>query len=249
MELINEYENTLRKIICILIGQDDDSVYGVTNERINKWKEKREIDKQKNRGSQLESRLIYYSDFYDLETIINKNWTLFKPILVDKKRFEILHGEVELFRNTLAHGRPLLSFQLSLLSGIVGDLKNQVLKYHSKNMSVDDYFIKILKVSDNLGNIWEEGELKKKWIEQTLRVGDTLEFVVDSFDPKGQDVGYSILHNYRNIQPQNIVANRISIILDKSMISKSTQLTIMANTKNSEYENDDAVSFIYSVLP
>lgn len=249
MEMINEYENALRSIICILIGQQDDSAYGVTSERIQKWKEKREVDRLKSQGTQLETRLIYYSDFYDLETIIYKNWLKFKPIFNDKKRFEILHAEIELYRNTLAHGREILSFQLSLLKGIVGDLKNQILKYHSKNMNIDDYFIKILKVSDNFGNIWEHGDLHTKWIDQILRVGDTLEFVIDAFDPKGREIEFSILHNYSTVQFENSSDNRIIITLNKIMISKSAQLNIMVKTKDSEYENTDMVSFVYSVIP
>ena len=45
--MINEYENILRRIICLVLGEKDDVEYGVTIERLAIWKEKREIEKKK----------------------------------------------------------------------------------------------------------------------------------------------------------------------------------------------------------
>jgi hypothetical protein len=72
--MITEFENNLRRIICSILGDHDDVDFGVTLERIAIWKEKREIEQKKSKGILLESRIIYYSDFYDLYEIINKNW-------------------------------------------------------------------------------------------------------------------------------------------------------------------------------
>jgi hypothetical protein len=44
--MIKEYENTLRTIILLVIGDRDDASFGVTSERITKWIEKREIEKK-----------------------------------------------------------------------------------------------------------------------------------------------------------------------------------------------------------
>ncbi len=79
----------MRRLIISILGSKDSSNYKVSDERITKWKEKREIEIKKNRGISFENRLIYYSDFYDLRTIISKNWESFLPILINKKRFEI----------------------------------------------------------------------------------------------------------------------------------------------------------------
>ena len=86
--MTNEYENILRKIISIVLGINDDTDFGVTQDRIEKWKEKREIEYKKYDGIIIENRIIYYSDFYDLETIVSKKWEKLKPIFLDKKKFE-----------------------------------------------------------------------------------------------------------------------------------------------------------------
>src|SRR5659263_238113 len=122
--MVNDYENTLRGLIVQIIGGDDTSSYKVTEERIVIWKAKREAESKKSNGVFYENRLLYYSDFYDLESIIIKNWELFLPILGNKKRFEVFFSEIERCRNTIAHGRNLISSQELLLSGITSDLKN-----------------------------------------------------------------------------------------------------------------------------
>ncbi len=80
--MIQEYENVIRQIILSILGNDDSADFGITDDRLKKWEEKREIEKKKYGGVLTENRLIYYSDFYDLKTIIEKNWNLFKKILV-----------------------------------------------------------------------------------------------------------------------------------------------------------------------
>ena len=41
--MINEYENVLRRLIINIIGKNDNSEYKVSHDRLEKWKEKREI--------------------------------------------------------------------------------------------------------------------------------------------------------------------------------------------------------------
>lgn len=71
--MIIEYENTLRRLIINMIGDFDSAEFKVSGERISKWKEKRDVESKKNKGVLIENRIIFYSDFYDLKTIINKN--------------------------------------------------------------------------------------------------------------------------------------------------------------------------------
>jgi len=246
--MIIEFENNLRRIICSVLGDHDDVDFGVTPERIATWKEKREIEQKKKKGILLETRIIYYSDFYDLYKIIDKNWTSFKPIFIDKKRFEIFFNEVENCRNTIAHGREILSFQNDLLKGIIGDLKNQIINYHSNNMNPDDVFVKILKISDSLGNIWESSDITKIYSsKKVLKVGDKLEFIIEAFDPNGREIEYFIEINYDNtIKQKN---NRIILEITKKMISRSKSFTIGACTMNEDYKNRDSVIFCCTIMP
>lgn len=42
--MVNEYENALRGLIIKVLGHEDASVYKVSPERIQKWKEKYEAE-------------------------------------------------------------------------------------------------------------------------------------------------------------------------------------------------------------
>lgn len=246
--MFNEYENTLRTIIILVLGDKDDATFGVTPDRILIWREKRETENKKKKDIQIENRLIYYSDFYDLQTILNKNWEKFKPILIDKKRFEVFNSEIENYRNNIAHGREVLSFQMKIMEGIIGDLKNQLVLYHSKNTNPDDFFIKILRVSDSLGHMWEKSQMFDSVITKSiLKVGDKIEFFVDAFDPKGREIEYRVqlINDYIITQS----SNKIIVEIVPDMISKSCHFRIIASTKSSGYRNEESIYFNYTVIP
>ena len=245
--MIQEYENLLRSIISNALGTADDTDFKISQERIGKWKEKRDEEKKKFDGILIEKRLIYYSDFYDLGNIISKNWDRFKPIFDDKKRFDVLFSEMEIFRNTISHGRQLLPYQEQLVKGIIGDLKTKIVMYHNQNMGEEDYFIKILRVSDSLGSTWDNTMMAYGlFTRKTLRVGDSIEVLIDAYDPKGREITYSI--HWGDIK-QTGLANNFKININKSMIQKDSLLRIMVSTKEQEYDNSSSTSFYYTVLP
>jgi hypothetical protein len=242
--MTTEYENSLRRLIIQIIGGDDDSPYHVPEERITKWKEKRDIESKTRNGILLEKRLLYYSDFYDLGTIIHKNWELFLPILKDKKRFEVFFSEVEDFRNSLAHGRNLTSSQEYFLKGIESDLKNLITIYHNKNEMKDDFFIEILKINDSLGNIWEPNKNDPKPI---LRVGDDYELIVEANDPKDREIEYEILSTTGfGIKQKN---NRFNFKIPNELTGSLVSLFIYVRTPDSEYKNESVKMLSFIILP
>jgi len=244
--MTNVYENTLRYLIIDVIGGDDDAPFKVSNDRVEKWKEKREIEHKKNNEISFEKRLIYYSDFYDLRTIITKNWELFLPILKDKKRFEVFFSEAENLRNTVAHGRNLTLSQENLLHGITSDIKNLITIYHNKNEMKDDFFIRISKVNDNLGNVWGEKISPKMPV---LRVGDEYELVVEANDPKGREIEYEVYilgtadFGVKQTNP------RMNFTITNELVSKARTLYVTARTPFSEYENQDLLTIHVTILP
>lgn len=192
----------------------------------------------------LEDRLIYYSDFYDLGGIILKRWELFKPILHNKKRFDVFFSEVERFRNTIAHGRHLTSSQESLLQGIVTDLKNQITIHHNRNEMKEDYFIQIIRVSDNFGHIWEEYVTYPKAI---FRVDDEIEFFIEANDPKRRTIHYTVYaSNKLNLE---LESNRFILKLDNTFVGQLFLFDIIAFTPESEYKNESNISAGITVLP
>ncbi|WP_204346642.1 hypothetical protein [Psychroserpens algicola] len=242
--MINEFENILRRLIISLIGSKDSTDYKVPSDRIDKWKEKREIDLKKNKGIQFENRLIYFSDFYDIKTVIDKNWELFLPILKDKKRFDVFFKEIENYRNTVAHGRNLTLSQNLLLEGILTDLKNLITIYHNKNEMKSDFFIEVTRINDNLGNIWSKSD---SWEKPILRVGDEYELFIEANDPKDREIEYEIftLNGFKIKQK----SNRFNFTVENILVGKSTTLYINAFTPSSDYKNSDGPLLNITVLP
>lgn len=245
--MITEYENSLRSLIIKVIGEKDTAPYKIAEDRIAKWEEKREIELKKNKGILSENRILYYSDFYDLKTIIHKNWELFAQILQDKKRFEIFFNEIERFRNSVAHGRNLTLSQENLLNGITSDLKNLITVFHNKNEMKDDFFIQIIRVSDNLGNIWD-GELGGR-PQPTLRVDDDYELTIDANDPKSRKISYEISLFGSNKFRMKQDTNRFNFCIPNIMVGKNTFLIASASTPDSEYENNEIMQVTLTVLP
>jgi hypothetical protein len=240
--MINEFENILREIIIYKLGLNPIS-YNITQDRIEKWNEKNKIDNKRNPNIK-ENRIIYYSDFYDLKTIILKNWEVFLPVFLDKKRFEVFFDELERYKNTIAHGRELLKSQKLLLEGILLDLKNIKAIYHNKNEMKDDYFIRINKVSDNLGNIWTSSINHCK---KPLRVGDNYEKIIKAVDPKNREIEYEIFMSPKfRITQKN---NHINFEIKQELISSLVSLSVIARTPNSECKNQTQFSIVYTIIP
>ena len=246
--MTNEYENTLRTIISLVIGDDDTTEFGISPDRIEKWKEKREIEKKKNNGILIESRLIYFSDFYDLKNIVHRKWEVFKEILLNKKIFEANFDQIESLRNSVSHGRSLWSFQNQLIAGITGELKSTLVKYHNKNMDADDYFIRILKVSDSLGNQWGIGNLNNTLLvaKGILRVNDKIEIFIEAYDPKNREITFE----FGSSQFQKVQDNgKFEFTVTKEMIGRPSQFWIKVHTENSDYENKLRKDVFYTVIP
>jgi len=115
---IRELERSLRILIRTLLeekfGNSWERSTGVTEERLKKWSERR--------GPKTRDSLIDYSDFYDLSTMIEKNWEMFAPCFENIKRTHVFLAQLELFRNDLAHNRDMGREQSMLCIGMSSDL-------------------------------------------------------------------------------------------------------------------------------
>lgn len=241
--MVNEYENTLRRLIILMLGEDV-KAYKISEDRTLKWQEKLETASKKAKGVLSENRIIYYSDIYDIKNVITRNWESFLPILHNKKRFEIFFDEVENYRNDIAHGRALTKSQENLLSGINADLKTLITIYHNKNEMKDDFFIQLIRVTDNLGNVWEEGKSRP---EVTLRVEDEYELLVEAYDPKQRNIMYEIntLSGFNISQD----SNRFNFKINNILVGNPTGFYITVSTPNSTYRNLDNSIIHITILP
>lgn len=242
--MINEYENLLRTIILEFLGENLEE-YKVPDERTKKWNEKKEVETKKNKNICFENRLIYYADFYDLETIISKNWERFQLVFLNKKRFEVFFKEIENYRNSVMHGRSLTKSQNLILEGILLDQKNLKTIYHNKNEMKEDYFIRINRITDNIGNIWDD---KLNSNKPLLRVGDEYELLIEATDPLDREIIYELFF-YNKILNIKQKGNRFNFKINKEFICKTGRIIIKAYTPDSEYNNEDLLGINITVLP
>jgi hypothetical protein len=141
-----------------------------------------------------------------------------------------------------------LPYQEHFLSFAVGDLKTKITKYHNKNLNIDDYFIKIMKVSDSIGHVWGAPNRLEAGFhtDSTLRVGDRLEFLIDAFDPKGRQIIYELNCGRLNQKNDDV---KFIIEITKEMISIPASFHFTVSTEESDYENNAKFSVFYTVLP
>ena len=245
--MIQQYITTLRQLIINILGDADNSNYKVSKEISDKWSAKRANAKKQNDGFLFEKRIIFYSDLEDLKLIIESNWKDFLPVLFDKKRFEVFFNEVLHFQKTQNNGQELIQSQEHLLSGIVQDLKNAITIYNNKKSQVDDYFISISKISDNLGSTWYANH-KENQPKPILKVGDDYELLIEANEPKDRKIEYKIFHFAGKLRI-NQESNRFQFKIDDSLIGQSSMLVIKAFTKESDYKNESILKINITVLP
>ncbi|MDD8019457.1 MAG: Swt1 family HEPN domain-containing protein [Bacteroidota bacterium] len=256
-DALRDVENSLRDFIaCVLerkFASDWINKCGISEERIKIWKERKEIEMTKFRSGTAEERPIYYADFYDLKTILQKNWNgEFSEALGELKRIEALLSILEGFRDSDAHRRELLQHQKHLIIGISGEIRNLLIKYRSKKETGEDYFPRIESVIDNLGNTWVAGKGNAIMTKSILRVGDTLEFVVTGSDPEGLELEYQV-ENF-NEQGRNIwtKSNNLTVKIEENHIGRQSDFFIRIKSPRKYHAQsawDDCVDFSYQVLP
>lgn len=190
---LRDIENVLRTNIQFILKDKYGDVWeehlGVSKDRIKKWEERKEEERNRLNGKVLENRLLFYSDFYDLKEIMLKNWGIFGSFFKNKKELEYQLEMLESFRNPNAHNRDLLEHQKYLLVGIIGEIKSNILEYRGSTEKEDTYFLKVdsININGKIHNNQHAVELKK-----TLRKGDVLDITFYVSAPPNQKVFYSI---------------------------------------------------------
>lgn len=256
-QALKDTENALRDFISLIlskkIGKNWIEKCGASKERLKKWNERKEIEKKRQQSGIIEDRLIYYADFYDLQTILKKHWSLFSPALGEWKRIEIWLLELNKLRNPDAHRRTLLTHQKHLIVGIAGDIRSRLVRYRSKLETKEDYYPRIESASDNFGNLWTPNYgLPSVMTKTSLRPGDTIEFVISARDPLGEDLEYNISTEYIGSNKIWKSNNELDIKITEEDIGEGfeVKLAIRSNRKyHARGKYDHAIGFHYSVLP
>lgn len=245
-------ENSLRDFIALHLqgkyGNEWINHTGIESKKIKKWESSLISEPKKLHGEITETRLVYYSDFNDLVTIIEKNWHEdFKEVFPDQEIVVVFLKTLKSLRNSDSHRRELLTHQQHLVLGISGYLRSQIVRYRSKMETPEDIFPRIESIRDNYGSIWVPGENKSVETGLILRVGDYLEFIVTATDPNGGTLYYG-LHPSYNWQTSNII--QIPITVNHIQRNQYFLVSIKNNQPYRANGNlDDCVSFSYQILP
>jgi hypothetical protein len=257
-QALKDAENTIRDFISFILSQtlgtDWENKCGVPPDRLARWKERKSSELKRQDSGAADERLIYYADFYDLKTILHKNWQHFSPALGDWKTTEVWLSELEKLRDPEAHRRELLPHQKNLILGIAGEFRTRIARYRSRKETSDSYYPRIEFAADNLGNICKPDENKYVRTGLKLRPGDVLEFVVTASDPLGEDIQYQFTfgagspgHSYEWTKE-----NTFTFVVEEKHVNKLCFARLVIRSKRKYHAHstyDDDVEFTYEVLP
>lgn len=127
-------------------------------------------------GTVASADLLDYTETYQLTGLILKQWDQgsFKDVFDDLARTKVFLGVVEDYRNAVAHGRDLLAYEADLLSGVAGQLRNQVALYRSSATTRARYYPLIERAEDSFGRPGADPKSTNTIPNQAMRfdVGD-----------------------------------------------------------------------------
>lgn len=260
---LNVLENSLRDLVEIVLrkahGDDWFEHLGVSQDRIDQWKSRRDEEPKRRPGGEVEERLLYYSDFNDVVKIIQKNWDGgFKDCFGDRRRFDVYADRLSAFRNPDAHSRALLPFEENLLLGMVGELRQVTTLFLSSGAGgpEPEYFPRIEEVRDSYGSRATGHASEGKRVSRnpvTLRPGDTVSFVGRAWDPEGAPIRWEI---YLVVQQKNFELSGTEIeweweVREEDISEESSVLFTIHSPRpyHRQRQSDDVTSFKYRVLP
>lgn len=250
---LKDAENALRDFIAYILnnelGDGWESNCGVTEERLNKWRDRKKIEALRQVTGTTEERIIYYADFYDLKTILKKHWDHFSQALGDWKTIEVLLTELEKLRDPDAHRRELLPHQHYFALGISGEIRTRIVRYRSTLETGESYFPRIESARDSIGNIYTAGSIPIISTGKTLRPGDSVDFLITASDPLEAELYYRI--GFSLSVPWQ-ASKSGSVMVERGHIGRRRQVYLSIKSPREFHahdDSDDTVSFLYDIIP
>lgn len=253
-EAINALERSLRGVIGDVLGDQWREARGVD---ISKLEARRAEEQASRTGAAVEESQLAYTHIYELREIISKNWEKFKPVFDDKKRFEVYMDRIEDFRNAPMHGRELLSFERSLLDGMVGEFRNVTTIYRSQQGPDRKHYPVVESIVDSFGtemtNLYGPDLGMNTGIR--LQVGDTVEFTCRAWDAQDRRLHWYISPHLPVIEPVSFAngtqATGSSVTLQwqvaEDCVGERTMVNIVM-CSDGKYHRMGSCDFIYPVI-
>ncbi|MGK4596568.1 hypothetical protein [Amycolatopsis sp. w19] len=263
---LKSIEVALRLAIRSTLGENWLNANGAPEQP--KLEDRRSEEQRRRDGTHVSDDLLNYTEMYHLTGLIEKNWEAFKPVLGDKQRTTAFFGVVNDVRNSIAHSRDLVFFEEQLLSGIAGQLRNQISIYRSRlhNPSAQ-YYPLIEEIRDNFGHrglgVDDRGAFTPF---VRLEVGDTLTFTGSAFATLERALEWSVCKSKGGIEfppREAAIGSEVTFVETITEDDVSERLLISVSLKtDSKYTRyhsnplshslanvDDARGFWYAVNP
>lgn len=168
-------------------------------------------------------------------------------------------------RNPSQHSRDLVPFEHELMSGIAGQIQNQVTLHMSSQDADGAYYPRITAASDSLGNEARIkaviGEIAGSYgsypAETVLRPGDVITFTVLGDDPQGRALKWW-LHAGQGQQVAETVGPsggpvQLQWVVDDTDVGESSHAIVYMAAEGAKYHRangfDHRVNFHYRVRP
>lgn len=239
-------ENALRDIISFALniryGCDWINQLKISKDKIGDWESKKIEEIKRYRGTLIDNRLIYYSEFHDLCNIIDKHWDdVFKEVFIEKRQIEVILDIISSYRISIAHNRELREYQKHFLIGASGIIRHLITEYKADRDNEASYFPKFQNIFINdldIINIQDSIKLYKK----NYHVGDDIEVCVNVTSPPDIEVMYAIVltnqDSYEVSDKDFSKSNRKKFKLKKNNIPRTQIIIVVKSDKDYHLHKD-----------
>jgi hypothetical protein len=267
---IQTLEDALRQLMSYVYTNE----YGAawlekisSQEQRDEWTHRAEQE-QKKRGPTgavaVPAAGLAYSDLKDLLGIVNKHWDPLKPALNNRGETRALLTVAERLRNTAQHGRQPLVHEADLLSGIAGQIRNQVTIFMNTQDTTGNFYPRIESVVDSHGHIFQGGPGRGdqiSWVptDFTLPVGQPVIFTCTAFDPQDRSLRIELVRGQmiEKVDEAHTSGGQpvtLTWVVQEADVNTQAVITVKLWTQDSKYHRwnslgDAQVNFIYQVFP
>lgn len=262
-------ETALRNLMTVAYSSDygPDWLHRVAGEKLEQWHARAESEFQA-RGPKgviaVPDAGLSYANFFDLLSIADKHWEPLAPALGKKAAAVALLKRLDNLRNTVGHSRPLLPFERDLMSGIAGQIRNQVTIYMSSRDDVGDIYPRIEAISDSFGRRIESATAETELAGSAttppyvlVRPGDEVTFDCTGIDPQGRDLEWTLGSAHLPLYPVTTSASgvltQLTWTVNDSDVNESKAIEIYLRADGTPYHRwgyfDHRAYFMFRVRP
>lgn len=244
-------ETALRELIRRVDGSAWMSTF--TEEQLQGFQEKRDIDQRRRRGTQLSNDLLDYVELHHLQTHMQKGWNRYESALGKRKYVETFLDRLTGLRNAVMHSRELLPFEQALVSGITGEIRNLVV-IHRNVENVDAAMWPVIEIArDSFGTTRtaEQPYSDGSEPEITLRPGDAVDFTARGRDADGAALQWTCGTQPGRTDIGEATGDEVQfrwVVSPKNIGRRTITIGLTADRDDHRYDWwDDQISFNYLV--